>query len=712
MTTKLRRGQAIKLSDQRHAVALKWDRSGAAIDLDLQAVVVDKRGVIVNAVYYNNLEALDRSVMHTGDQQTGESAGYDEMIWVKLSRLPANVQLIIFVVGAYSGGHLRDVVDGEVCIVGQYQGQMLATFKLEESSGDVDSVGYIRRVATGWEFVNSQEVAVQGRHFMDILEPTLRDLIRREIPSAPLRQKVEFPVVKGSSVDLPSASANRRVYVGVSWGLEPDLAAHLPSLNADDTADSEARAERGELVKKTTDTSGIDLDVSAVFFHGDGKEMGAVFFDNTHMFGVHHTGDNLTGEGDGDDETITVNLTQVPQQVAQIFFVVNIYTKDVDFTFLSDASCRVLDSAGSELARFGLGKGATCESGQCGLIISRMYRTTVFDRWAFQALGQFCYGRTWMDESCMKVMKELFALSSYQQVQQYQQATEIHRPGRRLGTTQIMAKERVPGDRERERRHRTPKAHKEPSPKDEEHAFRRANSNESTASSADWLDLTYTKGSFLVGIGWDLLPSAWRGCDLDVSAVFFHQDGRDLGAVCYENMEDLGCTHSGDNRTGEGDGDDEVIQVDLKAVPDEVSQIFFLVNIYSKGMSFDKVMNAHCRLVNRKGKELVRHELQGMRSGSEMTGLIIAQLFRGRNHAWSYKANGAFCKGRCWMDPACIAEMKRQFERTVLELGLKKAEEEQTTDQAVIERDISRLRLTSCEDALKAPPGTRMIVSL
>mmetsp|Transcript_46928 Transcript_46928/g.84622 ORF Transcript_46928/g.84622 Transcript_46928/m.84622 type:complete len:202 (-) Transcript_46928:29-634(-) len=136
----------------------------------------------------------------------------------------------------------------------------------------------------------------------------------------------------------------------------------------------------------------VDLDVSAVMLNKDAKVMGAVFFGQTEGWGFEHSGDNLTGEGDGDDEVIHANLANVPADVEQIFFVVNVYTSGVSFDKVSNAYCRIFDSTGEELARYVLREGR----GERGLVIARFFREPGM-RWGFQAVGKFCRGQTWKD---------------------------------------------------------------------------------------------------------------------------------------------------------------------------------------------------------------------------------------------------------------------------------------------------------------------------
>jgi len=320
---------------------------------------VDNKGSIVDAVFYNNLKAL-KSITHSGDEQTGEREGLDEVIWVSLNRLPENIKMIIFVVAAYSGGSLKDACNGMLHVLEQQKACVVARYPLEQSRFNVDVVATLVRGSQGWSIRIIDEPAVAGRHFMDILEPTLGNVVRQVIPSAG-KQKVAFAMEKGSVVALPQSNMLGQVSAGLGWDVSPEL---------------------GE----------ADLDVSAVFFSKEARVLGAVFFGNTEDFGFAHSGDNLTGEGEGDDEVISADLSSIPDSVQQVFFVVNIYSNSVTFDKVSNAYCRLVDSSGMELARYALREG----QGERGLVMARMVREPGA-RWGFQALGQFCKGRTWKD---------------------------------------------------------------------------------------------------------------------------------------------------------------------------------------------------------------------------------------------------------------------------------------------------------------------------
>ncbi len=135
--------------------------------------------------------------------------------------------------------------------------------------------------------------------------------------------------------------------------------------------------------------------------------------------------------------------------------------------------------------------------------------------------------------------------------------------------------------------------------------------------------------------------------DLDASVLCLDRDNRitDIKDIVYfGNLEhqSRAIIHQGDNLTGDSDGDDEVIVVDLPKIPARISRLVFVVNIYDciqRKQDFSQVENAFVRLVNRtNNKELARYELSG-NSYAGMTGMILAEIYR-HNNEWKMAAIG------------------------------------------------------------------------
>ncbi|WP_277501681.1 TerD family protein, partial [Nocardioides sp. ChNu-99] len=145
-----------------------------------------------------------------------------------------------------------------------------------------------------------------------------------------------------------------------------------------------------------------------------------------------------------------------------------------------------------------------------------------------------------------------------------------------------------------------------------------------------------------MGLGWDpirkggIFGSREVDIDLDASVVLFAgQQPVDL--AFYNNLvtRDGSVQHQGDNRTGDGSGDDETILVDLTRVPVHVDNLVFIVTSYS-GQTFEQVQNAFCRLVDQADGELARFTLAG---GMPFTAMAMARVFR-EGGGWKMQAIG------------------------------------------------------------------------
>lgn len=149
-----------------------------------------------------------------------------------------------------------------------------------------------------------------------------------------------------------------------------------------------------------------------------------------------------------------------------------------------------------------------------------------------------------------------------------------------------------------------------------------------------------------VGLGWDVRTTTGSDFDLDASAIATGDNGKALSAghfVFFNNLRspDGSIEHLGDNLTGEGEGDDEVINVDLGAIPPTVTNIFFPVSIYdgdARGQTFGQVRNAFIRIVDRfNGSELARYDLS--EDASTETAMVFGELYR-NGAEWKFRAVG------------------------------------------------------------------------
>jgi tellurium resistance protein TerZ len=133
----------------------------------------------------------------------------------------------------------------------------------------------------------------------------------------------------------------------------------------------------------------IDLDASAVLLDGSKNKVDVVYFGKLKSTdgSVRHTGDNLTGAGDGDDEQIIVDLTRVPASVQYLVFTVSSY-RGQTFDSVKNAFVRVLDDKNTELCKYDL----TAKGAHTALVMGKVYRHN--GGWKFHAVGEPATGRT------------------------------------------------------------------------------------------------------------------------------------------------------------------------------------------------------------------------------------------------------------------------------------------------------------------------------
>ncbi|MFJ1702015.1 TerD family protein [Kitasatospora sp. NPDC088346] len=150
----------------------------------------------------------------------------------------------------------------------------------------------------------------------------------------------------------------------------------------------------------------------------------------------------------------------------------------------------------------------------------------------------------------------------------------------------------------------------------------------------------------VVGLGWDVRTTTGSGFDLDASALLCDEQGKvrsDADFIFFNNLKsaDGSVEHTGDNLTGEGEGDDEQIKVDLAGVPAEIAKIVFPVSIYdaeNRQQSFGQVRNAFIRVLNQAGgAEIARYDLS--EDASTETAMVFGELYR-NGAEWKFRAIG------------------------------------------------------------------------
>lgn len=174
-----------------------------------------------------------------------------------------------------------------------------------------------------------------------------------------------------------------------------------------------------------------------------------------------------------------------------------------------------------------------------------------------------------------------------------------------------------------------------------------------------------------VGLGWDpvkqsggflksLFGSESADIDCDASIFLLDKDSNPIDLVYFGNLRTRNDSiiHTGDNLTGDGDGDDEVILVDLERISDRVDKLLFVVNIYDcirRKQHFGMIENAYIRIIDVKGRsEIARYNLSD--DYNSKTALVVGEIYR-YNGTWKFSAIGE------GTNDTGLSDMKKNLER-------------------------------------------------
>jgi tellurium resistance protein TerZ len=313
----------------------------------------------------------------------------------------------------------------------------------------------------------------------------------------------------------------------------------------------------------------FDLDGSVTGFNECNEPIESIYY--SHLKGlngsVKHHGDNLTGQGSGDDEVITVELNKVPKNVYSLAVAVNSYKKNSIIKAKSAFIRLVNGKTKKELGRFVLKETKDC----IGLLLGLFERDRQTGGWYFRVMVDPLAGHVITESyDSLKTLLNGYSESFNSAAVNYQPRHPL--PGEPIFTPET------------------------------------------------WIDLN--PGLIYIGLGWDILPG--NVYDLDASIISFDRNINEMEIIYHKNLKSQdGCiVHHGDNRTGLGEGDDEVLSVNLANINPNVNAMAVIVNSF-KGNSMVGLRSAFIRLYDQ--AKLIGCHVIGQ--GSETTGLLLG-LFR------------------------------------------------------------------------------------
>ncbi|CAD7954932.1 unnamed protein product [Amoebophrya sp. A25] len=354
-------------------VGLSWDFEDGQepVDLDCSVLCCNSGGAVLDVCFYNQPICMAGAITHSGDNKTGEGAGFDEAIALDIEALPPGVSLLVFVLNAYQGGTLSTVKNAKVTVMETGKPEPLAmspaSIRKADLTGMVLGFLYIlpHMGENTWKFRNVSR-ACQGRNFEESLPDVQRalgisGLLNAACANMVMSMDKKFDMQKGDFLEIPPHlfKDGSDLFVGLGW---------------------------------ETRGPGVDLDASVLLVDGQANLIDVVNWSNLSFMqgAIKHGGDNLTGHGKGDDERIDIDLDRLPPVVQQLFVVVNVYNSANSFQDVTDAYVRLCAAKNQhEFCRFCLVKQTLQAS--C-LIFARIFRGPISGQWFFNTIGLGCQG--------------------------------------------------------------------------------------------------------------------------------------------------------------------------------------------------------------------------------------------------------------------------------------------------------------------------------
>lgn len=383
--TVLAKGANTALTATRLRAVLGWTAGPGVPDVDASALLLTEAGKVrtdADFVFYNAPTHASGAVAHAGKQGAAGGSATDT-VTVDLSRLQPDITQVALAASA-DGGTFGQVPGLHLVLFDADSGAELARFEDMAATTETAFVAgelYLRNgawkfraVGQGWASGLAGLATDFGISVDDAAAPTSYP------PPAPNAVPAPLPppgAPSGAPVNLDkgrvSLKKGERVSL-VKTGAAP-LSAVIMGLGWDPAKNGKS----------------VDLDASVIAFDANGRDLEVVYFMSLKAFGgaITHSGDNLTGEGDGDDEQIHVNLSTLPANVAALVFTINSF-RGQKFTEISRAFCRLVEAgSGSELVRFDL----TESQPNTGVLMCAITRTPA-GSWEMRAIGTYHDGKS------------------------------------------------------------------------------------------------------------------------------------------------------------------------------------------------------------------------------------------------------------------------------------------------------------------------------
>ena len=414
MTT-ISKGGNVPVAAGSVRAVLSWTGGPGVPDVDASALLLQDTGKVSgdhDFVFFNQPQHPSGAVRHLGKN------GSADALEVDLASLPADVERVVLAASA-DGGTFGQV-PGLQLMISDQTGTPIADFTLEADTETAIVSGELYRRGGQWKFravgqgydTGLAGIATDfGISVDDAPPPT---------PPAPPPPAAQYPPPPPPAAypPPPPPATGYPPPPPPAAGYPPPPAAGYPppppppppaagTVNLDKGRVSLVKGQRVSLVKTgapplsrvvmglgwdpASGRKSIDLDASVIAFDQAGKKLEIVWFMHLKDFdgAIVHSGDNLTGKGDGDDEKITIDLQALPPQVASLVFTITSF-RGQKFTEVANAFCRLVDAGSqTELVRYGLS-----EAEPASAVIMAALRRQPDNTWEMRAIGEFQQAKT------------------------------------------------------------------------------------------------------------------------------------------------------------------------------------------------------------------------------------------------------------------------------------------------------------------------------
>lgn len=366
----LERGNLHQLQYNRITVGLAWDiEQGQMVDLDSSCVAVNREGnVDMNeSVYYGNLVNSNLSLVHSGDEQTGEAGGDDERIQVELDRIPSHIIALYFILTLATPPNktFADVKSAKMRFLSTETKAGICRFVPSEM-GNNTALFLVRiaREGTHWNLTPIAEGDECARDFGSLI-PELKGYSRDLVPGIVIDPQERIAIMrKGGTIRVTDYLPGHKLPPWVTFGLAWDV----------------------------TNGVNIDLDASAIMLNESLELVDIVSFQQlTSKDGsIRHSGDEREGDEVGDDEKINVALASVDPQVKYIGFVINSFSGQ-ELDDIAKAACHLFDpQTHTEIAKYTLTNSHELDK-HTALVMGCLYRAAG-DEWHLRIISQPAQG--------------------------------------------------------------------------------------------------------------------------------------------------------------------------------------------------------------------------------------------------------------------------------------------------------------------------------